>query len=207
MPFFSSCPDGLRPHERWEEAPRPDAPQASVVDTNVKPLLETWRLHRLRPCLPPVFQRFRTAPVGSGNGVEKINSPFWSRIRLPSSSSSLPRRCFSPICRPVMGRIGAKHMEVWVWYAAVLPVWLVYIRVSHHAPAHKVLQQNCLARAMFSSRENSFCKAMSKTVCKLGRSFHARLFPRRSIGSGGLRIRAVHGTAGEYRSDPPPLRV
>ena len=32
-------------------------------------------------------------------------------------------------------------MEVWVWYAAVLPVWLVYGEVNHHATAHKVLQQ------------------------------------------------------------------
>ena len=32
----------------------------------------------------------------------------------------------------------AKHMEVRVWYAAVLPVWLVYGEVNHHAPAHKV---------------------------------------------------------------------
>ena len=33
-----------------------------------------------------------------------------------------------------------------------------------------------------------------------GRSFHARLFPRRSIASVGLRIRAVHGAAGECQS-------
>ena len=31
-------------------------------------------------------------------------------------------------------------MEVRVWYAAVLPVWLVYSEVNHHATAHKVLQ-------------------------------------------------------------------
>ena len=30
--------------------------------------------------------------------------------------------------------------QVWVWYAAVLPVWLVYGEVNHHATAHKVLQ-------------------------------------------------------------------
>ena len=37
----------------------------------------------------------------------KTNSPFWSRIRLPSSSSSYTRRCFSPhlpFCS--MGRMG-----------------------------------------------------------------------------------------------------
>ena len=38
------------------------------------------------------------------------------------------------------GADGTKHMEVWVWYAAVLPVWLVYGEVNHHATAHKVLQ-------------------------------------------------------------------
>ena len=32
-------------------------------------------------------------------------------------------------------------MKMRVWYAAVLPVWLVYGEVNHHATAHKVLQQ------------------------------------------------------------------
>ena len=37
----------------------------------------------------------------------KTNSPFWSRIRLPSSSSSYTRRCFSPhLPSCSMGRIG-----------------------------------------------------------------------------------------------------
>ena len=31
-------------------------------------------------------------------------------------------------------------MKMWIGYAAVLPVWLVYGEVNHHAPAHKVLQ-------------------------------------------------------------------
>ena len=33
----------------------------------------------------------------------------------------------------------AKNMEVWVWYASVLSVRLVYGEVNHHAPAHKLL--------------------------------------------------------------------
>ena len=43
---------------------------ASVVDTNVKPLFRKLGIAHLRPCFPPMFQRFGTAPVGSGNGVE-----------------------------------------------------------------------------------------------------------------------------------------
>ena len=43
---------------------------ASVVDTNVKPLFRKLGIAHLRPCFTPMFQRFGTAPVGSGNGVE-----------------------------------------------------------------------------------------------------------------------------------------
>ena len=43
---------------------------ASVVDTNVKPLFRKLGIAQLRPCFTPMFQRFGTAPVGSGNGVE-----------------------------------------------------------------------------------------------------------------------------------------
>ena len=45
---------------------------ASVVDANIKPFLCKLGVAHLRPCLPPVFQRFGTAPVGSGNGIEHI---------------------------------------------------------------------------------------------------------------------------------------
>ena len=55
------------------------------------------------------------------------------------------------------------------------------------------------ARALFSSRENSFCKAMSKSYASWA-FFPRSAFPRRSIASGGLRIRAVHGMAGKCRS-------
>ena len=43
---------------------------ASVVDTNIKPLFRKLGIAHLRPCFTPMFQRFGTAPVGSGNGVE-----------------------------------------------------------------------------------------------------------------------------------------
>ena len=45
---------------------------ASVVDTNVKPLFRKLGVAHLRPCFTPMFQRFGTAPVGSGNGIENI---------------------------------------------------------------------------------------------------------------------------------------
>ena len=41
-----------------------------------------------------------------------------------------------------------KHMEVWVWYAAVLPVWLVYGEVNHHATAHKDLTRTEMTELM-----------------------------------------------------------
>ena len=52
----------------------------------------------------------------------------------------------------------------------------------------------------FSLEENIALARQCQSCMQAGRSFHARLFPRRSIGSGGLRIRAVHGTAGECQS-------
>ena len=56
------------------------------------------------------------------------------------------------------------------------------------------LQERCFPQGkIHSARQCQNCM-------QAGRSFHARLFPRRSIASGGLRIRAVHGTVEECRS-------
>ena len=43
---------------------------ASVVDANIKTFFRKLGVAHLRPCFTPMFQRFGTAPVGSGNGVE-----------------------------------------------------------------------------------------------------------------------------------------
>ena len=43
---------------------------ASVVDTNINTFFRKLGIAHLRPCFTPIFQRFGTAPVGSGNGVE-----------------------------------------------------------------------------------------------------------------------------------------
>ena len=65
---------------------------------------------------------------------------------------------------------------------------------SQTAPIKIALQERCFPQGkIHSARQCQSCM-------QAGRSFHARLFPRRSIGSGGLRIRAVHGTAGECQS-------
>ena len=87
-----------------------------------------------------MFQRFGTAPVGSGNGIEHKLS-----ICVPDSVSVLvqlvnPALLEAPFSVFLDGTDRAKNMEVRVWYAAVLPVWLVYSEVNHHATAHKVLQ-------------------------------------------------------------------
>ena len=87
-----------------------------------------------------MFQRFGTAPVSSGNGIKHKVS-----ICVPDTVAVLVQLVNSvlltaPFAVLLDGADGAKHMEVWVWYAAVLPVWLVYGEVNHHATAHKVLQ-------------------------------------------------------------------
>ena len=43
---------------------------AAVVDTNINTFFRKLGIAYLRPCFTPMFQRFGTAPVGSGNGVE-----------------------------------------------------------------------------------------------------------------------------------------
>ena len=43
-----------------------------LVDTNIQTFLRKLGVAHLRPCFTPMFQRFGTAPVGSGNGIENI---------------------------------------------------------------------------------------------------------------------------------------
>ena len=59
-------------------------------------------------------------------------------------------------------------MKMWVWYAAVLPVWLVYGEVNHHAPAHKVLQQKLPCKSDVFLKGKFILQGNVKAVCKLG---------------------------------------
>ena len=113
---------------------------ASVVDTNINTFFRKLGIAHLRPCLPPVFQRFGTAPVGSGNGVKHKVS-----ICVPDTVAVLVQLVNSvlltaPFAVLLDGTDGAKHMKMGIGYAAVLSVWLVYSEVNHHATAHKLLQ-------------------------------------------------------------------
>ena len=62
------------------------------------------------------------------------------------------------------------------------------------SPIKIALQERCFPQGKIHSAKQ--CQSCMQAVP----SFHARLFPRRSIGSDGLRILSVHGTAGECRS-------
>ena len=87
-----------------------------------------------------MFQRFGTAPVGSGNGVEHKLSVCVSdtvAVLVQLVNSVLLTAPFAVL---LDGTDGAKHMKMWIGYAAVLSVWLVYSEVNHHATAHKLLQ-------------------------------------------------------------------
>ena len=59
-------------------------------------------------------------------------------------------------------------MEVRVGYASVLPVWLVYGEVNHHAPAHKVLQQKLPCKSDIFLKGKFILQGNVKAVCKLG---------------------------------------
>jgi hypothetical protein len=59
-------------------------------------------------------------------------------------------------------------MKMRVWYAAVLPVWLVYGEVNHHAPAHKVLQQKLPCKSDVFLKGKFILQGNVKAVCKLG---------------------------------------
>ena len=67
--FLLHCPDGCALMDGGKKLHALTL-IASVVDTNVKPLFRKLGIAHLRPCFTPMFQRFGTAPVGSGNGVE-----------------------------------------------------------------------------------------------------------------------------------------
>ena len=73
----------------------------------------------------------RQAPVGSGNGIENILAVLVSdtiSVLVQLVNSVLLEAPFSVF---LDGTDRAKNMEVWVWYAAVLPVWLVYLSLIH----------------------------------------------------------------------------
>ena len=138
----------------------------------------------------------------------KTYSPFWSRIRLPSSSSSYTRRCFSPhlpFCS--MGRMGQSTWKCgFDMPPSSLSGWCT-AKSTTMPRLTKFSNKNCLARAMFSSRENSFCKAMSKLYASWA------FFPRSAFSTAFHRVwrSAYSGGAWDGRriseQITPPLRV
>ena len=138
----------------------------------------------------------------------KTNSPFWSRIRLPSSSSSYTRRCFSPhlpFCS--MGRMGQSTWKCWFGMPPSSRSGWCTAKSTTMPRLTKFSNKNCLARAMFSSRENSFCKAMLKLYASWA------FFPRSAFSTAFHRVwrSAYSGGAwdGKRMSEQitPPLRV
>ena len=107
---------------------------------------------------------------------------------------------YSPICRSARWDGWGKAHENGDWVCR-RPLCLAGVQRSQPpchgsqtAPIKIALQERCFPQGkIHSARQCQSCM-------QVGRSFHARLFPRRSIGSGGLRILAVHGTARECQS-------
>ena len=141
---------------------------AAVIDTDIKPLFFKFGIAHISPRLTPVFQRFGTAPVGSGNSVKEelavLVSDTVSVLVQPVHSVLLKAPC--PV--RVHGAHGAEEMKVRVGYPSVLGLFLMECHINGHAPAHKVVQQKLPCQSDIFLNGKLVLQGNFKAVCKLG---------------------------------------
>ena len=141
---------------------------ASVVDTNVKPLFRKLGIAHLRPCFTPMFQRFGTAPVGSGNGIEHILT-----VCVSNTVALLVQHIFSPLfyapCAVLLHWSNrAEKVKMGIGCAAVLTLLFVKGHINGHAPADKLPKQKFPCQSDVFFKRKFILQGNFKTVCKLG---------------------------------------
>ena len=139
-----------------------------MVDLAGQALFLKFGVAHLGPRLPPVFQRFRAAPVGGGNRVKEGLA-----LAVQYAVAVLVQTVDAPLLEAPLAILpdrpdGAKHMEVGVWYATILLVGLVYGKVHHHAPADKLLQQKLPCEGDVFLQRKLVLQGNIKAVRKLG---------------------------------------
>ena len=113
---------------------------AAVVDAAFQTLFRKSSIAHCRPLFPPMFQRFRFAPVRGGNSVEHIVSCFIPYALPIFIHEIFPPLLVAPFSIGQQGTDGTHDMKMRVGNAAVLLVGGVNGEIHHHAPAHKLLQ-------------------------------------------------------------------
>ena len=140
----------------------------------------SWPTNELRH---DAFQRLWLAPIGGRHSVEYIVACF-----VPDAIPMLVQQIFPPLLVApsavfVQRANGTHDMKVRIGNAGVLFVWRVNGKVHHIMPRlTKFSNKNCLARAIFSCMENSFCKAMSKLYASCA------FFPRSAFSTAFQRV-------------------
>ena len=133
--------------------------------------ISTWFLSRIREiCSGPLpsMQRSKTRLT--------IWAASSSRIHLSLPLLVAPSAVF------VQRANGTHDMKVRIGNADVLLVERMNGKDHYHPRLTKFSNKNCLARAMFSCKENSFCKAMSKLYASCA------FFPRSTFSTAFQRV-------------------
>ena len=113
---------------------------AAVVDTAFQPFLGKSSIAHCRPLFPPMFQRFRFAPVRGGDSVKHIVSCFIPYALPVFIQEIFPPLLVAPCPIRQQGADGTHDMKMRVGNAAVSLVGGVNREIHHHTPAHKLLQ-------------------------------------------------------------------
>lgn len=140
----------------------------AVVDAAGQPLFLKLGVYHSGPRLPPMFQRFRVSPVGSGNSVKEglaVLSHDAVPVLVQTVDAPLLKAPFAAFLdRPDR----AENMKMGVRNTAVLLVRLVDGKVGNHAPTHKLLRNKLPCKSDVFLQRKFVLQGNVKAICKLG---------------------------------------
>ncbi len=198
--FLLHCSDGCSLCEWWEVNPRPAVHSCGGRYEHPDLSPQTWR------CTSPAHASRQCSSV-SGLPQSVVGTALNTYLPFAYSNTValLVQHIFSPLfyapCAVLLHWSNrAEKVKMGIGCAAVLTLLFVKGHINGHAPADKLPKQKfpCQSDVFFKEKIHSARKFQN--CMQAGRSYHARLFQLRSIGSDGLRILSVHGAAGECQS-------